>query len=87
MSFISHMVASLKHNKRNRISAFEKLENFKEGVNIQVSFDKTATPHQLAKIREKLQTQNKKKRRNRIILFTSILLIAIYIIGFVKFSK
>ncbi len=49
MSYISHMVASLKNNKRTRVSTFEKMDNFKEGVNIQVHFDKKSTPHQLKK--------------------------------------
>lgn len=85
MSFTSHMIASLKHNKRTPISAFEKIKNFKEGINIQVSFDKTATPNQLKKIREKLQAQNKAKKRRNVIIFSSLLLIVIYVIGFVKF--
>lgn len=85
MSFTSHMVTSLKHNKRNRISTFEKLENFKEGVNIQVTFNKKASSEELKRIRERLQSQNRKKRKSSIIFFSVIIIIAIYIIGFVKF--
>ncbi|MDP5107157.1 MAG: hypothetical protein NWQ31_13420 [Polaribacter sp.] len=85
MSSISGMITSLKNNKRPRVSTFEKLKNFKEGKNIQVSFDKKATPHQLKRIREKLQEENKKPlKRNAIILMVAICII-IYVIGFIKF--
>ncbi len=85
MSFTSHMIASLKHNKRERVSAFKKLEDFKEGVNIQVSFDKKASPYQLKKIREKLNEENKKQLKKHLIFFAIALSIIIYVIGFVKF--
>lgn len=82
---ISGMITSLKNNKRKRVSAFEKIENFKEGKNIQVRFDKKATPHQLKKIKDNLQQENKKLLKRNIIIFTIGLLIIIYCIGFVKF--
>lgn len=85
MSFTSHMIASLKHNKRSRVSAFEKMENFKEGINIQVSFDKKATAYQLKKIREKLQEKNRKKLKRNLVLFGIGIAIIIYCIGFIKF--
>lgn len=84
MSFISHMVASIKHNKRDRISAFEKLKNFKEGNNIQVSFKKKATSHQLKKIREKLSKENRKRRIKNISLLVIGISALIYFVGFVK---
>ena len=61
MSFggaVSAMITSLKNNKRDRVSTFEKMKSFKEGKNIQIHFDKKATPHQLKIIREKLQEEN-----------------------------
>lgn len=85
MSFTSHMIASLKHNKRKRFSAFEKMKNFKEGINIQVIFDKKTTAHQLKKIREELQEENRKKLKRNLILFGIGILVIIYCIGFVKF--
>lgn len=85
MSFSSHMIASLKHNKRKRISAFEKIENFKEGINIQVSFDKKSTPIQLKKIRDKIQAENKRKLKRKLLLFGIGLIVVIYCIGYVKF--
>lgn len=85
MSFTSHMIASLKHNKRKRISAFEKMKNFKEGINIQVSFKKKSTPYQLKKIRKKIQEENRKKMKRNLILFGIGMLVIIYCIGFIKF--
>lgn len=79
------MITSLKNNKRTRVSTFKKMKDFKEGKNIQVSFDKKATPQQLKRIREKLQSENKKKLKRVLLISGSILIIVIYIIGFVKF--
>ena len=79
------MITSLKNNKRTRVSTFQKIKDFKEGKNIQVSFDKKATPQQLQRIREKLQSENRKKRKRGLLISGGILIIVIYIIGFVKF--
>lgn len=85
MSFTSHMVASLKHNKRERISAFEKIKNFKEGKNIQVTFHKKATAHQLKKIREKLTSENRRRKLKYILIFAIGIVSVIYVVGFMKF--
>lgn len=82
--FIAHMVASLKNNKRERISTFEKMKNFKEGKNIQVHFDKKATPHQLKTIREKLKKENRKKTKQKALILAVFVVLLIYFIGFVK---
>ncbi len=79
------MITSLKNNKRTRVSTFQKMKDFKEGKNIQVSFDKKATTQQLKRIREKLQSENRKKLKRVLLISGSILIIVIYIIGFVKF--
>lgn len=85
MSFTAHMIASLKHNKRERVSAFKKMKDFKEGKNIEVYFDKKVSKYQLKKIRDKIQQENKYRIRKNIIIFTIAMLILIYAIGFVKF--
>lgn len=85
MSFTAHMIASLKHNKRERVSAFKKMKDFKEGKNIEVYFDKKVSKYQLKKIRDKIQQENKYRLRKYIIIFTIAMLILIYAIGFVKF--
>lgn len=84
MSSISGMITSLKNNKRTRISTFEKLKNFKEGANIQVSFEKKATAYQLKKIREKLKAENKKRLKRKLAFFGFGILILIYCIGYIK---
>ena len=85
MSFIAHMIISLKGNKRERVSAFKKMENFKEGTNMQLHFKNKATPYQLKRIREKLQTEKKIRTQRRIIIFVLLMILFIYAIGFVKF--
>ena len=84
MSSISGMITSLKNNKRTRVSTFEKMKNFKEGKNIQVSFDKKSTPDRLKRIKEKLQAENKKSLKGNIIIIIVAISIIIYVIGFVK---
>lgn len=79
------MITSLKNNKRSRISTFEKIKKFKEGNNIQVTFDKKATESQLRRIKEKLEEENKQKMKRNLILFGIGMGILIYFIGFVKF--
>ena len=85
MSSIAAMVTTLKNNKRTRVSTFKKMKDFKEGKNIQVSFDKKATPDQLKNIREKIQRENSKKLKRNVIIFATLIAVLIYVIGFVKF--
>jgi hypothetical protein len=85
MSSISGMITSLKNNKRNRVSTFDKLKNFKKGKSIQVAFDKEASSYQLKKIKEKLQEENKKSLKKTVIILIVAICIIIYAIGFMKF--
>lgn len=84
MGFQSYMIISLKNNKRERVSSFELMKNFKEGKNIQVSFNKTSTPKQLKRIRKDLQGKNQTKTLTTLLYMFLLILILIYVIGFVK---
>ena len=83
--FIAHMIASLKANRRKRTSTFERIKEFKSKSSIQVHFDKKATPHQLKRIKEKLQEENKKSLKRNLIILIVAISILIYVIGFIKF--
>lgn len=85
MSFISHMVTSLKNNKRQRPSALTKIKNFERANNIKVVFKNNASNYQLKKIKEKIQRENKIKMQKNIIILFIVMLVIIYVIGFVKF--
>lgn len=85
MSFISHMVTSLKNNKRQRPSALTKIKNFEKVNNIKVVFKNKASNYQLEKIKEKIQRENKIKMQKNIIILFIVILVIIYVIGFVKF--
>ncbi len=85
MSFISHMVISLKNNKRERTSTLKKIKNFKKTKNIEVVFKKKANSYQLKKIRNKLKQENKRQMKKNIMIFFIVMSIVIYVIGFVKF--
>ena len=82
---VAAMLASLKANKRNRVSTFDKIKNFKEGSTIELHFKNKATPKQLKEIRQKLKAENKKQIIKRVVIITICLIIIIYFIGFVKF--
>ena len=85
MSFISHMVTSLKNNKRQRPSALTKIKNFEKVNNIKVVFKNKASNYQLEKIKEKIQRENKIKMQKNIIILFIVISVIIYVIGFVKF--
>ena len=85
MSFISHMVTSLKNNKRQRPSALTKIKNFEKVNNIKVVFKNNASNYKLKKIKEKIQRENKIKMQKNIIILFIVMLVIIYVIGFVKF--
>lgn len=87
MSFggaVSGMITSLKNNKRNRVSTFDKIKNNNSKSKIKVHFDKQITSEELLKIKEKLQKENKVRSiKNGLLLFL-VIAVMIYIIGFVK---
>ena len=56
--FIGHMVASLKSNKRNRISTFDKIKKLKKARKGELHFDKKASPIDLKKIKKRVQKEN-----------------------------
>lgn len=85
MGFSTHMIISIKNNKRERISTFKKLENFKEGTNLKLHFENKATTRQLKTIRKKLQTENKLRTIKHVVIFALLMILFIYAIGFVKF--
>jgi len=83
--FVAHIFDTIRSDKRSRASTYEKIKNFKKGTNFQVQFKKKATNIQLIRIREKIQQENKKALQKNIILITILILLLIYVIGFVKF--
>tara|TARA_R110002049_G_scaffold86767_5_gene220335 strand:+ start:15 stop:281 length:267 start_codon:yes stop_codon:yes gene_type:complete len=56
--FIAHMIASLKTNKRSRVSTFDKIKDFKKSKKSELFFPNKATKKDLKKVREKIQKQN-----------------------------
>ncbi|NCT10553.1 MAG: hypothetical protein GW772_10830 [Flavobacteriia bacterium] len=83
--FVAHIFDTIRSDKRSRASTYEKIKNFKKGTNFQVQFKRKATNIQLIRIREKIQQENKKALQKNIILITILILLLIYVIGFVKF--
>lgn len=87
MSFgiIQSMVISLKNNKRTRKSALKKYKDHNFEEKGELYFEKKASQKQLTEIRERIQAENKKRMRLYLILFITLLLTVIFVIGFVKF--
>ena len=60
MSFggaVAAMITSLKNNKRNRVSAFEKMDGFETDTHTKLHFDKSASQKQLLEIKKKIQKE------------------------------
>lgn len=88
MSFagaVSAMITSLKNNKRTRISTFDKIKNNTAKSKIKLYFENKATSEELLKIKEKIRLENKKTFRQNLVIIGVLMLVAIYVIGFVKF--
>ncbi len=88
MSFggaVSAMITSLKNNKRSRVSAFDKIKTNNAKSSIQLHFKNKATSKELLQIKQKLKLENRKTFRKNLIIFSVMVLIVIYVIGFVKF--
>jgi len=55
---VAAMIATIKNNKRNRVSTFDKIKDYKKSNKSKVYFDKKASPLDLKKIRDKIQKEN-----------------------------
>lgn len=87
MSFggaVGAMISSLKNNKRERKSAFDKLKNHK-AQNRKLHFDNKASKEDLKKIRQKLLLENRKTNIKNILVFIFILSLFIYFFAFFKY--
>ena len=80
---ISAMKNTLKNNKRERKSAFDKLKKHPgEHPEGKLHFDNTATQTQLQKIREEVQRENRKVMIRNITIVVIIMFVLIYLVGF-----
>jgi hypothetical protein len=83
-SHASSMISSLKSNFRKREVSL--LKGSKTTTYFgKINSNKSATPHQLKNIREKIQQENRKILKRNSIIFISLMIILVYVIGFVKF--
>jgi hypothetical protein len=82
MSFggsVAAMIASLKANKRSRVSTFDKIKNHKKSKKSELHFDKKASSLELKNIKEKLIKDNENAFKRKVALL--ILLITAILIG------
>jgi hypothetical protein len=87
MSFggaVSAMIASMKANKRNRVSMFDKTKHVKRGTPTAVHFENKATQKELEILRDKIQRDLKKEALKKVIFLLIIIALLIYAIGFVE---
>ena len=83
MSFggaVSAMITSLKNNRRQRSSAFDKVKNYGEVHSKKPFIDKKASPQQLKEIREKLKRENRRATliTLSVVLFFLIVLLVVF---------
>lgn len=75
MSFggsVSAMVASLKANKRSRVSTFDKIKEYKKSKKSELHFDKKASPKELKEIKKRVLKQNNLIFKRKILFFNTI---------------
>ena len=75
---VAAMIASLKANKRNRVSTFDKLKDYKKRGTSDLHFDKKASPIELKRIRDKVIKENEKIFQRKVIILI-VLIIAVLI--------
>lgn len=78
---IQGMITSLKNNKRSRVSTLEKLKDYKKSKYKKGAITKQATPEQLREIRERIQKENKKHQKIKIVFA----IVAIFIVAILYF--
>ena len=77
---ISAMIASLKANKRSRVSTFDKIKNHKKNTKSELHFSKKASPIELKKIKEKVLKENDILFKRKVVfLVISIIILLIFI--------
>jgi|TARA_B110000238_G_C16127333_1_gene439804 hypothetical protein len=81
---VSAMIASMKANKRSRVSTFDKIKHLKKRNHIAVHFKNEATPKELKILKAKIQRNHKKKALKSVVILLVIIALLIYAIGFVE---
>lgn len=82
--FIAHMIASLKSNKRNRISTFDKIKNLKKSNKSELHFPNKATPKELEELRKKIKKESDISFYKKAAVIIVLIAVILYAIGFVK---
>jgi len=83
-SHASAMISSIKNNTRKRVSIFQKLQNNKKINKESFKNKNEISKEDLAILGRKIQKENNSNNYRFIIVFSLILIILIYVIGFVK---
>jgi len=82
---VSAMLASLKNNKRSRVSTFKKLKEYENISYKKGKIEKKATPQQLKEIRERLQKENKRNSTITVAVFAFSIIVLFVLFNYVKF--
>lgn len=88
MSFggaVSAMIASLKNNKRKKVSAFEKLERFQKENSDKLYFEKSASKKELDLIKNRIQKENRTRTiKNGIVALTIFIILIVIVFVFIN---
>ncbi|WBX71603.1 MULTISPECIES: hypothetical protein [Tenacibaculum] len=88
MSFggaVSSMVTSIKNNKRNRKSTFEKLESYQKDDNDSLHFTKNVTESELEEIKFRVRKEKRSSLIKNIVFLIIAFLFLYFLVGFVIF--
>ena len=82
--FVAHMIASLKANKRNRTSTFDKIKSYKKTKKSELQFDKKATPLELKSIRDKIIKENETIFRKKVAILLILITVILISLNFME---
>ena len=88
MSFggaVSSMITSIKNNKRNRKSTFEKLESYQKDDNDSLHFTKNVTESELEEIKFRVRKEKRSSLIKNIVFLIIAFLFLYFLVGFVIF--
>lgn len=88
MSFggaVSSMITSIKNNKRNRKSTFEKLESYQKDDNDSLHFTKNVTESELEEIKFRVRKEKRSSLIKNIVFLIIAFLFLYFLVCFVIF--
>ncbi|WP_339702051.1 hypothetical protein [uncultured Marixanthomonas sp.] len=83
--FVMDMIQSLKNNKRNRITKFDKEVDKHTSIYSKLKDHKKMSPEEFISFQEKLKANNRQNRRRLLLVFSTVMLFILAVIIYFLF--